>query len=48
MNTNPSPYAELGTPLCDLLSIRYPVVQVPMAGGWTKPDLSARCPSPEA
>jgi nitronate monooxygenase len=31
--------ASLSTPLCDLLGIRYPVVQAPMAGGWTTPDL---------
>jgi nitronate monooxygenase len=31
--------ASLSTPLCDLLGVRYPVVQAPMAGGWTTPDL---------
>ena len=30
---------ELHTPLCDLLGVRYPVVQAPMAGGWTTPEL---------
>ncbi|CAA9441037.1 MAG: Enoyl-[acyl-carrier-protein] reductase [FMN] [uncultured Rubrobacteraceae bacterium] len=29
----------LHTPLCDLLGIRNPVVQAPMAGGWTTPEL---------
>ena len=29
----------LSTPLCDLLGIRYPIIQAPMAGGWTTPDL---------
>lgn len=29
----------LSTALCDLLGIRYPVVQAPMAGGWTTPEL---------
>jgi nitronate monooxygenase len=34
----------LRTPLCDLLGIRYPLVQAPMAGGWTTPELvSAVC-----
>ena len=34
----------LHTPLCDLLGIRYPLVQAPMAGGWTTPELvSAVC-----
>jgi nitronate monooxygenase len=31
--------ASLSTPLCDLLGVRYPVVQAPMAGGWTTPEL---------
>ena len=34
-----SPRATLRTPLCDLLGIRYPIVQAPMAGGWTTPEL---------
>jgi nitronate monooxygenase len=29
----------LSTPLCDLLGTRYPIIQAPMAGGWTTPDL---------
>ena len=34
----------LSTSLCDLLGIRYPIIQAPMAGGWTTPDLvSAVC-----
>ncbi len=34
----------LRTPLCDLLGIRYPLVQAPMSGGWTTPELvSAVC-----
>jgi nitronate monooxygenase len=34
----------LHTPLCDLLGVRYPVIQAPMAGGWTTPELvSAVC-----
>ena len=41
MNINPSPYVELGTSLCDLLGIRYPIIQAPMAGGWTTPELVA-------
>ena len=36
MSSTPSP---LRTRLCDLLAIRYPVVQAPMAGGWTTPEL---------
>ena len=31
--------ASLSTPLCDLLGVRYPVIQAPMAGGWTTPGL---------
>jgi nitronate monooxygenase len=31
----------LSTRLCDLLGVRYPVIQAPMAGGWTTPDLVA-------
>ncbi len=31
--------AEFRTDLCDLLGIRYPIVQAPMAGGWTTPEL---------
>jgi nitronate monooxygenase len=31
--------ASLSTPLCDLLGVRYPVIQAPMAGGWTTPEL---------
>ena len=29
----------LYTPLCHLLDIRYPILQAPMAGGWTTPAL---------
>ncbi len=36
MSLTPLP---LRTRLCDLLAIRYPVIQAPMAGGWTTPDL---------
>jgi nitronate monooxygenase len=31
----------LSTPLCDLLGVRYPLIQAPMAGGWTTPELVA-------
>lgn len=31
----------LSTPLCDLLGIQYPIIQAPMAGGWTTPELVA-------
>ena len=31
--------ASLRTPLCDLLGIEYPIVQAPMAGGPTTPEL---------
>jgi nitronate monooxygenase len=31
--------ASLSTPLCDLLGVRYPLIQAPMAGGWTTPQL---------
>jgi nitronate monooxygenase len=31
----------LHTPLCDLLGIRYPIIQAPMAGGFTTPELVA-------
>jgi nitronate monooxygenase len=33
--------ATLRTPLCDLLGIEYPIIQAPMAGGPTTPDLVA-------
>ncbi len=36
MSLTPVP---LRTRLCDLLAIRYPVIQAPMAGGWTTPEL---------
>ena len=36
MSLTPLP---LRTRLCDLLAIRYPVIQAPMAGGWTTPEL---------
>lgn len=36
--------AFLSTPQCELLGVRYPVIQAPMAGGWTTPELvSAVC-----
>jgi nitronate monooxygenase len=31
--------AALSTPLCDLLGVGYPIIQAPMAGGWTTPEL---------
>ena len=31
----------LRTPLCELLGVRYPIIQAPMAGGWTTPALVA-------
>lgn len=31
----------LHTPLCDMLGIRYPIIQAPMAGGFTTPELVA-------
>jgi nitronate monooxygenase len=31
----------LRTPLCDLLGVSFPLIQAPMAGGWTTPDLVA-------
>ncbi len=33
--------SRLHTPLCDLLGIRYPIIQAPMAGGFTTPELVA-------
>jgi nitronate monooxygenase len=33
--------AKLRTPLCDLLGIEYPIIQAPMAGGPTTPELVA-------
>lgn len=39
MNTTRSSSPVLYTPLCDLLGVRYPVIQAPMAGGWTTPEL---------
>lgn len=36
-----SPRTSLSTPLCELLGVRYPVIQAPMAGGWTTPELVA-------
>ncbi len=32
-------HAALSTPLCDLLGVRYPIIQAPMAGGWTTPEM---------
>src|ERR671916_420183 len=37
--TSASPHASLVTPLCDLLNVRYTIIQAPMAGGWTTPGL---------
>ncbi len=37
--TSASRHASLVTPLCDLLNVRYPIIQAPMAGGWTTPEL---------
>ena len=34
-----SPRVSLSTALCDLLGVRYPMIQAPMAGGWTTPEL---------
>ena len=31
--------ASLSTPLCDMLGVRNPLIQAPMAGGWTAPEL---------
>jgi nitronate monooxygenase len=43
--SSPSSFSSrLHTPLCDLLGSRFPLVQAPMAGGWTTPELvSAVC-----
>ncbi|MDQ3812698.1 MAG: nitronate monooxygenase [Armatimonadota bacterium] len=38
---NNDPTAQLRTPLCDLLGIRYPIIQAGMAGGPTTPELVA-------
>ena len=44
MNKKRSSSLGLHTPICDLLGVRYPVIQAPMAGGWTTPELvSAVC-----
>ena len=34
-------HSALRTPLCDLLGMRYPIIQAPMAGGYTTPELVA-------
>jgi NAD(P)H-dependent flavin oxidoreductase YrpB (nitropropane dioxygenase family) len=39
MSSTSWPLATLRTRLCDLLGIRYPIVQALMAGGWTTPEL---------
>jgi nitronate monooxygenase len=39
--TPTSSEGSLSTPLCDLLGVPYPLVQAPMAGGWTTPELVA-------
>lgn len=36
-----STQASLSTRLCDLLGIRYPIIQAPMAGGWTTSGMVA-------
>lgn len=44
MSSTRLPSPGLGTGLCDLLGIRYPIIQAPMAGGWATPELvSAVC-----
>jgi nitronate monooxygenase len=44
MASDRSSVLRLRTALCDLLGIRCPLVQAPMAGGWTTPELvSAVC-----
>ena len=37
----PSGRTFVSTTLCVLLGIRYPIIQAPMAGGWTTPELVA-------
>jgi nitronate monooxygenase len=37
----PSGRTFVSTTLCHLLGIRYPIIQAPMAGGWTTPELVA-------
>ena len=37
----PSGRTFVSTTLCDLLGIRCPIIQAPMAGGWTTPELVA-------
>ena len=41
MAPEPSGRTFVSTTLCDLLGIRYPIIQAPMAGGWTTPELVA-------
>lgn len=41
MDATPSARGTLHTPLCDLLGIRYPIIQAGMAGGATTPELVA-------
>ena len=41
MALTPPSSSFLRTPLCDLLGIRYPIVQAGMAGGWTTPEMVA-------
>lgn len=44
MNRARSFSLNLHTPLCELLGVRYSIIQAPMAGGWTTPELvSAVC-----
>jgi nitronate monooxygenase len=41
MGISQSQQSSLHTLLCDRLGIRYPIIQAPMAGGWTTPELVA-------
>lgn len=41
MDTSQPRQNSLHTLLCDRLGIRYPIIQAPMAGGWTTPELVA-------
>lgn len=41
MGSTSTTSSRLHTPLCDLLGIRYPIIQAPMAGGFTTPELVA-------
>ncbi len=41
MSSASTPFPALRTQLCELLGVRYPIVQAPMAGGFTTPELVA-------